>query len=89
MKNCFWIKLSPQESELNWIMRGRKIHIPTFLASSEHLWDITSTWSVNRGQSCTHMQVPYADFPIKAPRGHQARDGGVKGHTPGGSAVAH
>lgn len=37
----------------------------------------------------THMQVPDADFAIKAPGGHQAGDCGVKGHTPGGSTVAH
>lgn len=37
----------------------------------------------------THMQVPDADFAIKAPGGHQAGNRGVKGHTPGGSTVAY
>jgi len=35
------------------------------------------------------MEVPDANFSIKAPGGHQAGDGGVKGHAPGGPAVAH
>jgi len=35
------------------------------------------------------MQVPNADFSIKAPRGNQARDGGVKGHTPRCASMAH
>lgn len=37
----------------------------------------------------THVQVPDTNFTVKAPRSHQAGDGGVKGHTPGGSTVAH
>ncbi len=36
-----------------------------------------------------HMQVPNADFSIKAPGGNQARDGGVKGHTPRCASMAH
>lgn len=36
-----------------------------------------------------HMQVPNANFSIKAPRGNQARDGGVKGHTPRCASMAH
>lgn len=37
----------------------------------------------------THMQVPDPDLPIQAAGGHQAWDGGVKGHAPGGPPVAH
>lgn len=37
----------------------------------------------------THVQVPDADLAVKAPGGHQAGDGGVKGDAPGGPAVAH
>lgn len=37
----------------------------------------------------THMQVPDADLAVKAPGGHQAGDGGVKGYAPRGPAVAH
>lgn len=35
------------------------------------------------------MQIPNANFSIKAPGGHQARDGGVKGHAPRRPPVAH
>lgn len=37
----------------------------------------------------THMQVPDADFAVKASGSHKAGNGGVKGHTPGSSTVAH
>ena len=35
------------------------------------------------------MQVPDAYFPVQTAGGHQAGDGGVEGHAPGGPAVAH
>lgn len=35
------------------------------------------------------MQIPDADLSVKAPGGHQAGDGRVKGHAPGCAAVSH
>ena len=57
------------------------------LQESAHHREGPATTAAPEGN--THVQVPDTNFTVKAPGGHQAGDGGVKGHTPGRSTVAH
>ena len=61
--------------------------------ASTHMEVLVPTWrsqyysNAAAAGTSTHMQVPDAYFPVQTARGHQAGDGGVKGHAPGGPAV--